>query len=130
MAGADRPWPRMTLGRRLAVAVCGLAVVLAALLLAWVAPSTESSFARLGADLLADGSATMHDVAKRQAAQSNEVLVDLIRRNAVTRERAVQDLPLEALGGDVAAIRGAVLAEDAQRAERQQRNVGVLVREM
>ncbi len=121
---------RLTLARRLALAVCLLAALFAALLLLLVAPGTEVAFERLGADLLRDGSTTMHELARAQTAKSNEVLVDLIRHNAKARERAVQDLPLEALGGDVAAIRAAVLDEDNRRAERQQRNVGVLAREM
>src|SRR5689334_9465037 len=114
MPPAEPGGPRLTLGRRLSLALLLLAGFVAALLLLWFAPSAEAAFARAGAELLADGSATMHDVARRQTAQSNEVLVDLIRRNTVARERAVRDLPLEALAG-AEAIRDAVLDDDAQR---------------
>lgn len=130
MAAADRRPLRGSLAARLALAVVVLAAALAAVLLSWVGPTTAGAFARLADQQLREGSATMHDLAARQTAQSSEVLVDLIRRTAVARQRALQDLPLESLGGDVAAIRDAVSAEDQRRSARQQQNVVVLADEM
>lgn len=124
------PRTRRPLAAQLALVSLALATALAFVLLWWLVPRTASAFARFGDDLRDSGSTTMRELLQEQTDQNRDVLVDLIRRTSVARERALLDLPLEALAGDVAAIRAAISAEDRQRSERQRRNVAVLTEEV
>ena len=121
---------RLRLAGRLAAALFLLLATLAAVLAFWVAPRTGAAFAAHGDDLLREGAATMRELARRQTADSSNVLVDLIRHTATARQRSVRDLPLDLYGGDVHKIRSSIEEEDAQRSARQQRNVEVLATEM
>jgi signal transduction histidine kinase len=121
---------RRPLVLQLALVSAVLAAVLAALLLGYVAPRTASAFAGFGDDLLRSGATTMRELLQEQTDQNADVLVDLIRRTSSARERALQDLPLEALAGDVAAIRAAIASEDQARSERLRQNVVVLTDEV
>ncbi|MCB9877231.1 MAG: HAMP domain-containing protein [Planctomycetes bacterium] len=109
-------------------------IVVAGVLLAWllliVGPTTGHALAEFGSATLRESAATMREVSTSMTGQSSQVLIDLIAHNTTARERALADLPLETLGGDVAAIRAAVLREDAERSARQRRNVEVLAAEM
>jgi two-component system NtrC family sensor kinase len=114
----------------LALALCLLLLALGVVLTGYVVPRTARAFAAHGEALLREGSATMHDLVRQQIAQSRQVLVDLIRHTTAARQRALQDLPFELYGDDAGAIRTAIETADAQRGERQQRNVQVLADEM
>lgn len=121
---------RRPLVLQLAAVSAVLAAALAVLLLGWVAPRTARAFGDFGDELLQSGSATMRELLQEQTDQNADVLVDLIRRTSSARERALQDLPLEALGGDTAAIRAAIASEDQVRSERLRGNVVVLTDEV
>jgi signal transduction histidine kinase len=123
------PW-RFRLSARLAIAVCVLLLALGVVLTTFVVPRTAAAFASHSAALLREGSETMHDFARQQIVASRTVLVDLIRHTATARLRALQDLPFDLDGSDSGAIREAIEGADAQRSERQQRNVEVLATEM
>lgn len=122
-------WPH-TLAARLLFALTAVTVLLAVWLLLVVSPRVGTMLAEFGRATLVESTETMQDVSGEQTRQSSQVLIDLIRHTASARERALQDLPLETLGGDVAAIRTAIVAEDAERSRRQRRNVEVLASEM
>jgi len=130
MPAADPGHARVPLSLRLALVLVVLLAALGAGLLFWVVPRTEAAFLTHGGTLLRDGSTTTRELAERQTVGVRTVLVDLIQHTTEARRRALQDLPLELFGGDVAAMRGAIEAEDAQRSVRQQENVQLLVREM
>jgi signal transduction histidine kinase len=124
---------RLRLRARLAIALCLSLLALAAVLLAYVAPSTTRAFAAHSATLLGEGRTTMHDFAREQIAATRTVLVDLIHHTTQARQLALLDLPFELDGDDRRALRdaiGAIDAADAQRGARQQRNVEVLANEM
>ncbi len=131
-ADADPPLRRWRLGLtgKLVVALCLLLAGAAATMVFLAAPATARAFATHGEGLLRDGSGVMHDLARRQTAETTAVLVDLIRNTATARQRALEDLPLELYGGDVAATRAAIAAEDETRRERQLANVTTLRAEM
>jgi signal transduction histidine kinase len=122
------PWRSLT--ARLAATVLVLSLLLTLLLVAWIVPRTEQAFVQHGDTLLADGRSTMRGLAEQQTIGMRTVLVDLIRHTAAARAQALADLPLESFGGDVAAIRSAIAAEDEQRARQQQENVQLLAREV
>ncbi len=122
--------PLSRLGVRVALAIVAALALLAAVLFAYVAPRAEATFLEQGNLLIEHGTTTMRDLARRQTEASSTVLVDLIQHTAAARAMALQDLPLELCGGDLAAIRTTIATEDARRSERQQRNVGVLAGEM
>lgn len=130
MPSFAEPRHRRPLLVQLALVSLALAAALAVVLLWWLVPRTAASFARFGDDLLDSGSTTMRELLQEQTDQNRDVLVDLIRRTSVARERALLDLPLEALAGDVPAIRAAISAEDQQRSDRQRQNVAVLTEEV
>lgn len=130
MPSFAEPGHRRPLLVQLALVSIALAAALAIVLLWWLVPRTAASFARFGDDLLDSGSTTMRELLQEQTDQNRDVLVDLIRRTSVARERALLDLPLEALAGDVPAIRAAISAEDQQRSDRQRRNVAMLTEEV
>ncbi|MBL8747838.1 MAG: HAMP domain-containing protein [Planctomycetes bacterium] len=111
-------------------ALCLLLAGAAAAMAFVAAPATARAFATHGEGLLRDGSQVMHDLAQRQTQETTAVLVDLIRHTATARQRALEDLPLELYGGDVAAIRAAIATEDDIRRQRQLANVTTLRAEM
>ena len=115
---------------RLLLALVSIAVLLASWLLLVVAPGTGVALAAFSQQTLQESTETMREVSGEQIRQSSTVLIDLIQHTTTARERAMQDLPLEAYAGDVDAIRQAILREDADRSERQRRNVEVLANEM
>jgi len=130
MANADLPRGRFTLTARLSLALAALLGLLGAVLLLYLVPGTAAAFLAHGDGLLRDGTATMRELVERQTIEVRTVLVDLIQHTNQARTRALQDLPLELCGGDVAAIRASVAEEDAQRSRRQQDNVQRLAREL
>lgn len=121
---------RPTLAQWLVIALVGSAALLAAVLLLLVAPTTAAALREHGAATLQQSAAQMRELTERQIVAQSRVLVDLIRNNAASRGDALRDLPLESYGGDVAAMRDAVLREDAERSDRQCRNVDLLAAEV
>lgn len=119
---------------RLAVRLSAVIALVALLLLVWlllvVTPATGESLSGFTRRTLDESTATMREVIGEQTRQSSTVLVDLIRHTTSARAQALEDLPLESLGGDVARIRAAIVQEDAERSARQRRNVEVLAAEM
>lgn len=127
---ADPKGPRLPLSMRLVAALLVLIASFAGVLLFYVVPRTTSAFLERGDTLLREGSVTMRELAELQTIGIRTVLTDLIEHNADVRRRALQDLPLELLDGDVRRIRETIAAEDAQRSARQKDNVQMLSREM
>ena len=115
---------------RLLLALGTVAILLAVWLLLVVAPGTGIALSSFSQATLQESTQTMRQVSGEQIRQSSTVLIDLIGHTATAREHALQDLPLEALAGDVDAIRTAILREDAERSARQRRNVELLATEM
>lgn len=126
--------PQTDTGRSLLVQLSLALVVVAGVLFGWlllvIAPTTGEALSSFGTATLRESAETMREVSASLTEQSSKVLVDLITHNTTAREHALADLPLEALGGDVAAIRTAVLEEDGERSTRQRRNVEMLAAEM
>ena len=127
---AEPKGPRLPLSMRLTAALLVLVASFASVLLFYVVPRTTSAFLERGDTLLQEGSVTMRELAELQTIGIRTVLTDLIEHNADVRRRALQDLPLELLDGDVHKIRETIAAEDAQRSARQKDNVQMLSREM
>ena len=118
------------LGRKLTLALCAMAVLVAALLLLWVGPTTGAAL-RARSAVLVDGSAVaMRDLAATDTLQSSDILTRLIDEVTASRRRTLVDLPLELYGGDVARIREALRTRDGARGEVLRNNVAVLTREM
>lgn len=129
MSPADAPVRRPLAARLLWFLLAALLAV-AVGLGAGLAPATAAAFHGHAEDLVRGGGARMRDLAAQQAMAVETLLVDLLRRSAAARAAAVADLPLELLGGDLDAIRSAIAAEDAERAERQAQNAHRLAREL
>ncbi|MCB9885659.1 MAG: HAMP domain-containing protein [Planctomycetes bacterium] len=130
MAAAEPPRGGLRLSSMLVLALLTSAAALAAVLLLFVAPRTATTLGDQGRELRERNFAAMHELAHQQTQTTSKVLVDLIDQGTRARRRTLRDLPLEALGGDVAAIRREIEREDSERGARQQRNVEVLAAEM
>lgn len=131
LAAADAdPGPTRTRYLPLAARLLGLVLLLAAgltaILLVWLQPRTADAFARLGADFLRDGAAAMHELSHEQSAHNSDLLIDLLRSSVIDRDRALRELRLADLGGDVEAIRRAIASDDARRSAHEQQNVVAL----
>ena len=130
MPAAEPRATRLRLSGMLILALAASAAALTVVLMLYVAPRTARTLGEQGLQLREQNFTAMHELAHRQTATTSEVLVDLIEQGTRARRRTLRDLPLEALAGDVAAVRAEIEAEDAQRSARQQRNVEVLAAEM
>lgn len=126
---ANRPLLDLGLTARLVLALAASALLLALLLLAYVAPRTASALAVQGDALRSDNATALRELTHQQTQATHDVLIDLIDKGAQARQRTLRDLPLESLP-DVAAIRRAVEDEDRARSDRQRQNVAVLAAEM
>ncbi|MGB3965762.1 MAG: HAMP domain-containing protein, partial [Planctomycetota bacterium] len=116
----------VSLAWRLVLAVLLLAALLGAVLFAWLQPRAAQAFERLGADFLREGGSAMHELAYEQSAHASDLLVDLLRSAVIDRDRALAELRLQDHGGDAAAIRAAIAADDARRSAHEQQNVVAL----
>ncbi len=130
MADAEPRRGGLRLSSMLVLALLASTGALAAVLLLFVAPRTATTLGDQGQQLREQNFAAMHELAHQQTETTSKVLVDLIEQGTRARRRTLRDLPLEALGGDVAAIRAEIEREDSERSARQQRNVEVLAAEM
>lgn len=118
------------LGTRLTFALCALLLLFGLALTSFVVPRTARAFAQHGDALMDEGTALMHRFAAQQIAASHTVFVDLIRHTTAARQRALDDLPWELHGGDLAGARAAIESADRQRGQQQLRNASTLADEM
>jgi signal transduction histidine kinase len=100
-----------------------LAAGLAAVLLGWLQPRAARAFETVGAELVRDGSAAMHELALEHSTLTGDILMDVLRASSNDRERSLRELRLQDLAGDAEAVRAAIAADDARRAAHERQNV-------
>ena len=113
----------VSLAVRLLLVILVLATGLLLILLAWLQPRTAAAFTRLGADFLQDGATAMHELSHEQSSHNCDLLVDALRASVIDRDRALAELQLDQYGGDAAAIRTRIAADDARRSAHERQNV-------
>ncbi|MCC6785978.1 MAG: HAMP domain-containing protein [Planctomycetes bacterium] len=129
MSPATRP-DGLRLGVKLALALAGVAALIAMLLLVWVGPATGEALRTRSASLVDAGANALRGLAADDSRQNREILTSLIDETTAARRRTLIDLPLELYGGDVSAIRSALQEKDAARGAILRNNVAVLTREV
>ncbi len=121
---------RFPLAWKLSVAlVAGVLAMLAALVLL-VGPHTTRAFLASADALVARGADEMRRLARADAGQSRDILLEVIEHTTDARRRDLADLPLSLYVGDPARLREAVLDQDSARGARLRGNADLLGREM
>jgi signal transduction histidine kinase len=115
---------------KLLLALLALAVAFACFAVVVLGPGAESAFRERSTALIERSRDELVALAESGVADTQGVLIDLVRNGADARIRDLHDVPLELFGGDVERVREAIAAQERERSDRVLANLRVLAHEM